>query len=174
MIAVMPIGVNQNGAAFAVSLPSAYAGTASRTAARVRSRTDSAIFAIRFTCILPILCHLSMINIHLSSIIPHPFLLVKVFFAKLGKDLGGRGEDLGGRRDPLSEGVPSPSKPPSSSPNFPQEHPPLHCDNLFRFALAGALGGSFWFGREVENFCRVRLSRTVCEWKAEEPCRTNQ
>ncbi len=29
-------------------------------------------------------------------------------------------EDLGGRRDPLSGGVPSPSKPPSSSPNFPQ------------------------------------------------------
>ena len=29
-------------------------------------------------------------------------------------------EDLGGRGRPLSDGPPSPSKPPSSSPNFPQ------------------------------------------------------
>ena len=136
MIAVMPIGVNQNGAEFAVSLPSAYAGTASRTAARVRSRTDSAIFAIRFTCILPILCHLSMINIHLSSIIPHPFLLVKVFSEKMGKTLEGEGTPF--RR--VSRLPPNLPHPPRTSPKSTRLCMVKICFALFG---AGALGGSF-------------------------------
>ena len=70
-------------------------------------------------------------------------------------------KDLGGRRAPLSEGVPSPSKPPLTSPNFPQEHPPQQSEDLIRNARAGALGGSFLLVWEVGSCYSVRLSRLI-------------
>ena len=58
-------------------------------------------------------------------------------------------EDLGGREPPLSERGLSPSKPPSLTENFPQEHPPFHGKELFRFAWRGCFWGKFfgWIGR---------------------------
>ena len=50
-----------------------------------------------------------------------------------------------------------------SPENFPQEHPPLYGENLFRYVWAGALGESFFVFGEV-FFCRVRLrTRFVLE-----------
>ena len=51
-----------------------------------------------------------------------------------------------------------------SPENFPQEHPPLHSEKLFRYVWAGALGESFLFlGR---YFYMVRLSHPFCVWGA--------
>ena len=51
-----------------------------------------------------------------------------------------------------------------SPENFPQEHPPLYGENLFRYVWAGALGESFLFlGR---YFYMVRLSHPFCVWGA--------
>ena len=57
-------------------------------------------------------------------------------------------------RIPLSTGCEAarcnnspPPKP--TNKNFPQEHPPLHCESNLRFAGAGALGGSSGRLREV-------------------------
>ena len=66
-------------------------------------------------------------------------------------------------RAPLSRGALSLQT--SLSPeNFPQEHPPLYGENLFRYVWAGALGESFLFlGR---YFYMVRLSHPFCVWGA--------
>ena len=66
-------------------------------------------------------------------------------------------------RAPLSRGALSLQT--SLSPeNFPQEHPPLYGENLFRYVWAGALGESFLFlGR---YFYMVRLSHPLCVWGA--------
>ena len=66
-----------------------------------------------------------------------------------------------GEGTPLSEGVPSPSKPPSTSPNFPQKHPPQQSEDLIRNARAGAIGGSFLLVWEVGSCYSVRLSRLI-------------
>ena len=51
-----------------------------------------------------------------------------------------------------------------SPENFPQEHPPLHSENLFCYVWAGALGESFLFlGR---YFYMVRLSHPFYVWGA--------
>ena len=51
-----------------------------------------------------------------------------------------------------------------SPENFPQEHPPLYGENLFRYVWAGTLGESFLFlGR---YFYMVRLSHPFCVWGA--------
>ena len=51
-----------------------------------------------------------------------------------------------------------------SPENFPQEHPPLHSEKLFRYVWAGALGESFLFlGR---YFYMVRLSHPFYVWGA--------
>ena len=70
-------------------------------------------------------------------------------------------EDLGGRRNPLSEGVPSPSKPPLTSPNFPQEHPPVQSEDLIRFVQGGCSWGKFLLVWEVGRCYGVRLSRLI-------------
>ena len=70
-------------------------------------------------------------------------------------------EDLGGRRNPLSEGGPSPSKPPLTSPNFPQEHPPVQSEDLFRFVQGGCSRGKFLLVWEVGRCYGVRLSRLI-------------
>ena len=63
---------------------------------------------------------------------------------------GGEGKDLGGREPPLSERGLSPSKPPSLTENFPQEHPPMQSEDLIRFVWGGCSRGKFcYFGREV-------------------------
>ena len=70
-------------------------------------------------------------------------------------------EDLGGRRNPLSEGVPSPSKPPLTSPNFPQEHPPVQSEDLIRFVQGGCSRGKFLLVWEVGSCYSVRLSHLI-------------
>ena len=72
-------------------------------------------------------------------------------------------EDLGGRRTPLSEGVPSPSKPPLTSPNFPQEHPPVQSEDLFRFVQGGCSWGKFLLVWEVGRCYGVRLRTRLIE-----------
>ena len=58
-----------------------------------------------------------------------------------------------------------------SPENFPQEHPPLYGENLFRYVWAGALGESFFVFGEV-FFCRVRLrTRFVLEMHKGYPLR---
>ncbi len=44
-----------------------------------------------------------------------------------------------------------------SSRNFPQEHPPMQCEDLFRFVWRGCSWGKFFVLGEVGHFCRVRL-----------------
>ena len=56
----------------------------------------------------------------------------------------GERKDLGGREPPLSERGLSPSKPPSLTENFPQEHPPMQCEDLIRFVLGGCAWGKFF------------------------------
>ena len=65
-----------------------------------------------------------------------------------------------GESPPLSRGGLSPSKPPSLTENFPQEHPPVHGKDLFRFVRCGCSRGKFLSLGEVRTCCRVRLSRT--------------
>ena len=67
-----------------------------------------------------------------------------------------RGKTLEGEGVLLKEG-PSPSKPPSSSENFPQAHPPGQSDDLIRFVLGGCAWGKFLSFWEVRICCRVRL-----------------
>ena len=56
----------------------------------------------------------------------------------------GKGKDLGGREPPLERGGLSPSKPPSLTENFPQEHPSVHGKELFRFVRYGCSWGKFF------------------------------
>ncbi len=68
----------------------------------------------------------------------------------------------------VAKSVISPSKPPSLTENFPQEHPPVQCEDLIRFVQGGCSWGKFLLVREVGSCYSVRLSRfLICGQRAE-------
>ena len=71
-------------------------------------------------------------------------------------------KDLEGRRDPLSEVVPSPSKPPSSSPNFPHIPATFKNETNFRFLSGGDMGEVF-VGLGGGNYLKGAASRLFGE-----------
>ena len=55
------------------------------------------------------------------------------------------------RKNLTKEGI-LPSKPPSLTENFPQEHPPLQSEDLFRFVWGGCSWGKFFVGLGGREF----------------------
>ena len=74
--------------------------------------------------------------------------------------MGEKGEDLGGGRGTLSEGPPSPSKPPSSSPNFPE---PGSADSASELSVLRGKTRCGWTGAgqtpAQESFCWIGAVR---------------
>ena len=92
-----------------------------------------------------------------------------------GKTLEGESpllKDGGNAEKPLltrfcvAKSVISPSKPPSLTENFPQEHPLRQSENLFRFAWCGCSWGKFLFRAGGEKFLHGTASRPVGGWEA--------
>ena len=73
------------------------------------------------------------------------------------KIFGGDGEDLGGREPPLERRGSLPPNLPLSPRTSPKSTRLYMAKTCFASLDAGALGGSFCFGREVRSFYTVRL-----------------